>query len=120
MISSYFIGRPLSFESPVVVLFFYCCPAGDLSIVVALSFAGFSAPSCMAAVVSHFYFGHHLGSPLFFYASCLDDCLLLSVPLQWGSRVFLLRNSGTLSRSVSLSVSIWDAPSCMAVASCHL
>ena len=82
-ISSSLLGWPLSAEWPIVVLFFCFFPAGNLSRVVYPSFDGFSYPSCIAVVGSHFWFGRRLGSPFYCDASCLAVCILLAGPCQW-------------------------------------
>ena len=103
-----------------MVLFFCFCPAGNLSRVMYPSFYGFSSPSCMAVVGSHFWFGRRFGSSLCCDASCLAVFIFLAGPCHWSSRVFMLRPSVALSCGITPLVSIWDALFCMAVVGSHL
>ena len=86
IISSSLLGRPLLVELAVVVLFFCCRPAGNISRVVDPSFSGFADTFCIEVVSSHFYFGHRFGLPLCCDASCLVVCILLAGPFQWSGR----------------------------------
>ena len=78
--SAYHLCQPLSVGWPGV--FRFCClgPAGDLSIVVALLFTIFYAPSCMMIINSYFWSDRRFVSH---NASCLAVCLLLTGPCQW-------------------------------------